>query len=195
MLTKRSSRVRLLGATSILAVMGLAACAPPAPPPSSNTVTSTANITLSCSGVGFAASLGTLPNQTVGLTVVRPTSVAPGAAYSITADLAPLALKRPNGIDLNAFSIPGDIFLQVSGGSITKATGTPTSFTDTGPLDTTSNSFPASGNIPPGTASGTAPGAPGTVTISANEVTIITGTTGFDCTLVGTAPTFTLTVS
>ncbi len=140
-------------------------------------VATSATVSYTCSGVGFAAGFGTLPPQDVTVTLGAPGQVTPGQAYDVTVDLSPLTLKNP-GFALDA---PAKIDMAVTGGTGSNASRAISSnVTFAGDIVTVPQ---ATMTVTPTAVAG------GQVSLIASKVVIVVGSTGFSCNLSnGTTP-------
>jgi len=193
---KAFSRTRTLACAGLVGATALlGACAPagggggPAPTttaPAGNVNTTTA-VTYSCQGVGAAASIGIIANQTVNVVVNHPSTKAAGAAYSVTVTVPTLTLgAAPSFLDLNAVGIAPVIGMSATTGTINNAGPTTIVFTGNG----------LTGTIAPAVSNGVA-GAAGTIVGTAGTINILSGGTGFVCTPVPSTSgaTFSITVA
>lgn len=190
-----SHRATGLFAASALIAAGalLAACSPPAPPDTTGGLpapvteeTTTVDVTYSCAGVGASAAAGVLPNQVVSVSIGHPTSPVHGSTFQVVVTNGTLALSpAPDFLDLNAVGLGGQTLLSASAGSIPNAFGSPVLFTDNG----------VTGTIPWAAVNATAPASGASMTITTGVVNILTGTTGFVCTPVGSGASVVLPLS
>ena len=143
--------------------------------------TASATVPYSCAGVGFAAYLGVLPTQNVDITLTAPVVAEPNQQFDVTVDISTLTLDVPplplDGPPLIALNPVG-----ASGSTGGHATGVSAIFE--GPIAT----------IPRLTMSATPTGSgAGTATFTAGNISILISSTGFVCTVVGSASPLSVT--
>jgi len=132
------------------------------------TATTTTVVPYSCAGVGFASYLGTLPTQNVTVTMTAPTEVTVGQAFTVTADITPLALVEP------------PLALNVQANMPFNPVGATGSNGGAG-LSGTVNAVGATFNVPQFTMTATPTVTSGAITFSAGNIGIVQGATGFAC--------------
>jgi len=170
----------LLGLGSLLA-----ACAPtpsgPAPTTTTalpgTTTTTTASVVYACSGAGIigpsgASPVGPIANQTTTVAITRPTTPTAGSTVAIGVNIGNLNLSpAPGFLSLNAAGV-------VAGITVTGATG---------PATVPADNFVGNGaSLDLNAASTTATVAAGSNTLTVGQINILSGSTGFVCTPVGT---------
>jgi hypothetical protein len=190
-----SHRATGLFAASALIAAGalLGACAPPPDttgglPAPVTEATTTVNVTYSCIGVGFAASVppAALPDQVVSVTIGHPTSPVHGSTFQVVVTNGTFALSAASpAVNLNAAGLGGQTILSANAGTIPNAFGSPVYFTGNG----------VTGTIPWAAVNATAPASGASMTITTGVVNILSGSTGFVCTPVGPSASVVLPLS
>ncbi len=165
-----------------MALVG-AACAPATPPattvPTGNTTTT--NVNYACVGLGLSSS-AVIANQTTSVAITLPTSATVGTPFSVGVDVGNLNLSAaPSFLDLNSAGVVATI--AVAGANANASTP--------------ANNFVGNGasiDLNAATTTATATSA-GTKTVTVGQLTLVVGSTGFQCTPTGSGASASVTAS
>jgi hypothetical protein len=170
----------LLGAGSLLAACGGSPAAPPATTtttaaPTTHTVTT--SVAYACAGQGpiigpgGSSPVGPIANQNISVAVTMPNSGTVGGSLAVSVDLGTFNLApAPLFVNLNLSGIPAVI--DVAGANAAASVNADGAWIGNG----------AQVNVPP--AGTTRTGTAGANTVTVGTITLISGSTGFICTLV-----------
>ena len=184
-------RFAVLG-LSLSAAAFLGACAADAPAPtttipSGGTATTTSNVTYACAGAGIigpggASPVGPIANQVTSVAVTLPTTATVGTPFTVGVNVGNLNLSpAPAFLDLNGAGIVANIAVT---GANANASIAANNFVGNG----------ASLDLNLANTTATAASA-GSKTVTVGTINILSGSTGFICTPVGTPASASVTAS